>query len=414
MKTLVLIILSIALSVTTLIAQSTPTPPTPPNVSVHSDETNSKTSYSYSVSDDDQDSNTSISISNSDKDYSFRARYTKKKDNEIKEHLLKELGRNNFTESNGKMIWEAKTGNDEVYEIELRSGKLTMDLDKRIASNSLTEKMIKLGKSVKFIITGDNDKKREAERLQRDAERLQRDAARMQREAVRLKERARNDSDRIQREAERLARNADRVEDEARHRGGVSTIIKELLTSNSTLYKGDQRTNNWVLPGALNALTGSLKRQSLLSDENEINFTKDETGIYVDGEKLSRTQAISVNSVLASQGVSEGMHFSINTKNNHIVLVNGNANLEECLEAMVRQNVITSLKKKMELKINGNSVYRNGEQLSQSEVAKINNILQKHYIIAAPGKTLKIQSKGNFTLGYSRDKTHLGTWVSNY
>ena len=415
MKAIVLIILSIALSVTTLMAQSTPTPPSPPNnVSVHSDETNSKTSYSYSISDDDdQDSNTSISSSNSDNDYSFRARYTKKKDNEIREHLLKELGRNNLTESNGKMIWEAKTGNDEVYEIELRPGKLNMDVDKRIASNSLTEKMVKLGKSVKFIITGDDDKKRDAQRLQRDAERLQRDAARMQREAARLKERARNDSDRIQREAERLARNASRVEGEARHRGGVSTIIKELLTTNSTVYNGDQRNNNWVLPGALSALTGALKRNSLLSDENEINFTKDESGIYVEGEKLNRSQAISVNSVLASQGVSEGMHFSINTKNNHIVLVNGNANLEDCVEAMVRQQMISSLNKKMELKINGNSMYRNGEQLSQTDVAKINTILQKHYIIAAPGKTLKITSKGNYTLGYSRDKTHLGTWVAN-
>jgi len=413
MKTIVLIVLSFALSVTTMIAQRSPTPPTPPNVSVHSEETKSSTSYSYNVSDDDQDTNTSISSSNSDNDYSFRARYTKKKDSEIKEHLLKELGRNNLTERDGKMIWEAKAGNDDVYEVELRPGKLTMDVDKRIASNSLTEKMVKLGKSVKFIITGDDDKKREAQRLQRDAERLQRDAERMQREAKRLKDRARRDSERIQREADRLALNADKVEGEARHRGGVSTIIKELLTINSTRYDGDERKNNWVLPGALNALSGALNRQSLLSNESEMNFTKDETGIYVAGQKLNRTQSIAINSVLASKGVSEGMNFSINTKNNHIVLVNGNADLENCLVSLQRQNMISSLNKKMELKINGNTIYRNGEQLSQLEVSKINTILQKHYIIAAPGKTLSIKSKGNYTLGYSRDNTHLGTWVSN-
>lgn len=414
MKTILLIILSVTLSVTTMLAQSTPTPPTPPSVSVHVDDTKSNSSYSYSVSDgDDQNSNTSISSSNSDKSYNFKARYTNRKDNEIKEYLLKELGRNNLTERNGRMIWEANAGNDAVYEVELRSGRFTIDVDKRIASKSLTEKMVKLGKSVKFIITGDDDKKGEAQRLQRDAERLQRDAERMQHEAARLKERARRDSDRIQREADRLARNANRVEDEARHRGGVSTIVKELLTSSSTRYEAGQTNNNWVVPGALTALTGALKRHSLLSDDSEINFTKDETGIYVSGQKLNRTQTASVNSALESNGISVGMHMGINTKNNHIVLVNGNAAVENCLTELKRQNVISSLTKKMELKINGNTMYRNGEQLSQQDVAKINKILVKHYIIAAPGKTLKIKSRGTYMLGYSRDNTHLGTWVAN-
>lgn len=105
----------------------------------------------------------------------------------MKDLLLNEFGKENLQRDGKDWIWTLDSGNDEIYNIKLFSGKLKLKLDKKQAASSLTEKFVRAGQDIKELLSGEND--RESEELQRKAERLQRDAHRMQREAERLEKR---------------------------------------------------------------------------------------------------------------------------------------------------------------------------------------------------------------------------------
>ena len=291
MKTIIIFTTAFVLSVTTTLAQSTPTPPTPPNtnVSVHSDNDESSHSYSYSINTDDDKSggNVSISTSSNDDSYSFRLKYDGAKDDQIKDLLFKEMGTNNVSESAGKTTWSTTSGGEEVYEIKFSKGRLRMELDKEIASATLTKKIEAIGKQVRSMITGNSDKRSEALRLQRDADRLRRDADRMRREADRLRRQEERNSEQIRREAERLARSAHLADGDARKSGGVSSIVEELLQKENTYFDGVNRGKNWVLPQFLPRLQMALLEDGLIADKNEINLLKEGASLYVNGTKIS-------------------------------------------------------------------------------------------------------------------------------
>lgn len=401
MKTIIILIAIVSLNISAVMAQVTTSSTTKKtNVSIHTD------------SDDSKKSNVSISISSTDDYYSFSAKYSGDKDDELKDLLKKEMGTQNLKESKGKYTWEVNSGNEQVYEIELKNGKLSMEIDKTIASKSLIEKFEQLGKTARTIITGKDEEDREMERVQREADRLQRDADRMRREAERLRDQAVRDADRLSREAERLAREAARAGNIARHSGGVSSGILKLLNDSKTYFDGKDTDHNWILPKLDNDLSSQLLMDGLISSSEDINLTKDGSGIYINGNKLNSSETSKYNSLFKDHKVPDNMYLSFNKQGHHIVIIDEKADVEELLNAMKKANYISSISEKLKLEINGNSVVKNGRTLSHSDVLAYNGLLQKHKVIPAPGKILEIMAPGNYKLGYTiDDKAHLGTWI---
>lgn len=390
----------------------------------------SKTTYSMSDS-DNQNSNVSISISSTDDSYSFRAKYSGSKDSELKDLITKEMGTNNLTSTNGKSRWIANSGDEEVYEIELRKGRLNMDVDKNIAAPSLVKKIESLGKMVKVIITGKTEASQKAARMQREADRLKREADRMQREADRMKreqERIQRNADRIKRnntaryqedakrfkeEAKRLASEADEMDVRARHLGGVSNTVRTLLRNERTFYDQSSQDSgsSWVWPKIQKALIPMLLSDGFIYNERTVNFAMDNSGTYINGKKMGETKRSRYTKLFKSNGIGNNVDFSFNKENDHIVIIES-VELEGLAQELIKRGVISSLKDKTKIEINGYSVIKDGRSLNKGEVANFNKMLLKYRAIPAPGKILEFTGKGGYKIGYSiGSRTHVGTWV---
>lgn len=430
MKTITKILASATLLFGMIItnAQTVPPPPTPPktNHSEHSDKNSSSYSYSISSSDDDgqnKKTNVSVSISNSDDSYSFRAKFPTEKQKEIKNVLFKEMSTKNHSVSRGKDIWNSNSNGDEVYKISLSLGKLSMHLDKDIASSSLAKKFENLGKTIRTIIVGkQNETRREAERIQREADRIRRDADRMQREAERMRREAdrqianisrqyKDDAKKIADEAKRLANEASGLNTEATHKGAIKSVVRQLLGDSKTTYNETTKSGfNWTWPDAQNELLEAFKSDNLINTKNDVVFIKDETGIHINGKHLSKNQENKYNNILTKYKIYTSHYFTFYKTYKHIVIIDDTPNLDGFINDAISKNILDSSSKDVKLELNGNTVYKNGNQLSTNTLNVLNSILLKNKIIPAPGKHFEIIKKG-VKVGYSIDgRAHLGTW----
>ncbi|MBQ0786509.1 MAG: hypothetical protein KBT69_03350 [Oceanihabitans sp.] len=392
--------------------------------STHSDSDADNSSYSYSHSSNDKNNNVSVSISNSDDSYSFKAKFPSEKHQEIKAILTLEMSSKNHTPSKGKDTWNSDSNEEEVYKVSLSSTKLSMYLDKEIASSSLAEKMETLGITIRTVIVGEqNEIKRDAERLQREADRLGRDAERMQREADRIQHEAqkqaattsrqyRDDALRIAEEARRLADEASGLNIEAAHKGSINAVVKQLLEDAKTTYKETTKNSfNWTWPDAQKELLLAFKKDDFIDTENAIVFVKDKTGMHVNGKHISKSQVSKYHGILAKHGISSTHYFTFYKTDQHIVLVNDNANLNGFIDALVSKKIIASTSEKVKLEWNGDTAYLNGNEISTDTLSTLNTVLLQNKIIPAPGKIFEIMKPGNYKLGYSLGKnSHLGTW----
>ena len=181
------------LSINNLNAQTTPEPPTPPKTTK-----TSGTSYSISIdNDNDETSNSSISVKTTDDYYKFRASFHKSKNDAVKNKLINTLGRHHLEVNGNTYLWTNSKNNDEVFECKLTKGHLRISLDTEVASDAFTQKVIAMGKDLKYLISGTDRKeeeakqaeraRREIERAQRDLERAKRDLERAERNAKRSK-----------------------------------------------------------------------------------------------------------------------------------------------------------------------------------------------------------------------------------
>ena len=192
-KTTCLLFIMALFSTLSLNAQTTPEPPTPPSMS------RSTSSYSIEVDTDDEQHNSSVSISISDDSYKLRASYQKSKNEGVKAMLLNQLGKDNLRISGNTYLWTNSKNGDEIFECKLTKGHLRMYVDTEVAPKGFIEKINKLGKDLKYYISG-TDAKKESERAEakakRELERAERELARAKREAARAA-----------REAKRTAKN---------------------------------------------------------------------------------------------------------------------------------------------------------------------------------------------------------------
>jgi len=418
----------VLLIATGLQAQKTPKRPKTPKVhkSEHSDETSSSYSYSISTSEDDgqnKGTNVSVSISNSEDSYTFRSKFPSDKLKEIRHVLTKEMSSKNHTVYKGRDSWNSDSNGEEVYKVSLSNGKLSMYLDKDIASASLIEKFETLGVTIRTVIVGkENEERREAERLQREADRIRRDAERMQREADRIQREAKrhassasnqykNEAKRIADEARRLAAEARDLNHVAGHNGTIGSVVRKLLGDSKTTYSENTKSvYNWTWPDAQNDLLAAFKKDDFINTENDVVFIKDRTGIHVNGKHLSKNQVAKYNGILEKNKISKAHYFTFYKTNGHIVLVNDNADMEGFMDDADAENLIDK-NKKVKLQINGVTAYKNGIKVSTTDLSKLNNILIQNNIIPAPGKIFEIMKRGNYKLGYALSKSsHLGTW----
>lgn len=420
--TAVLILFLVAIPIQ---GQTPPTPPKPPKdpvrVSVHSDENSS--SYSYSVSSSDSDgknkrTSISVSISNSDDSYSFRAKFPSNKSQEVLNALKKVMNNKNLSKSNNRYIWSSESNGDEVYKVLFNGTRLSMSLDKDIASSSLEEKFEALGQTIRAVIVGkDNEKQREADRLQREADRLRRDAERMQREADRIKRDAKrqaatisnqykNDARKIAEEAKRIAEKASLINRKASHKGGISSYVKSLLRNDKTYYaENTSNSFNWNWPALQNELIDALKKDKLINMDNDLNLIYDNSGMYANGKKLNSSMLSKYKSILSKNKIPSGLMFSLYKGSKHIVLLDNNPNFKNLLNDLKINNLI--IDKKNKFNINGSSAYRNGEQLMPDDLALINKLLIKNNIIPAPGKIIEFSSSKDYEIGYRLNNTGL-------
>ncbi|ADY30161.1 hypothetical protein [Cellulophaga lytica] len=404
----------------TVLAQTIPTPPKPPTT-----HTSSSSSMSYSkTSSDNQGGNISIAISNTNDSYKFKAKFPEERYVEIVSVLKNELESKKMTKSGSTYSWVSNANGNEVYNVNLNSKKLTMSLDKSIASDALITKFEALGKTLKTVISGNDETKREAEELQREADRLLRDAERMKREAARIQREAKRieqanlesykeDAIRIAEEAKRLAEKAAIISVEASHKGAINTPLKMLLRSNKTYLSNTlKNTINYTWPSAQNELITALLKNNMVQSKNNIVFNTDPTGVYINGTKLTNTQINQYKSILKRYNITPDNTFSFYKTDNNIVIINNNAKLTSFLKNLKEKGYINSLKDKLLLEINGTSIIKNGKAVSTKDVAIYNRLLLQNNIIPAPGKIIEITASNAYKLGYTlNNKSHIGTWV---
>jgi len=365
---------------------------------------------------------TSVSIGISDESYMLRAKFPAEKFPDLEEVLMQEMNMDKMEISKGKQVWSSTSNGEEVYEVILSNTKLYMFLNKEIASSGLVNKFENLGATIRSLVASAQDEEiRQVEKLQREADRLRAEADRMQREADRIQKSATKseldnryleDAERIAEEARRLAEEASELNMEASHKGGVSAMIKELLRENRTYYgKEVKNANNWTWPAAQKELISALLSEGLIKSEDEISFTKDETGGYVNGKKLTTDQMNRYSRIFSAYGLSKIGGFSFYKAGEHIVLITSNADIEGFLDDMVSHGHLSSKRAKVKLEINGISAFKGGVQVSENELLAYNELMLKNNIIPAPGKILEIMKPGSYKLGYTvGTKTHLGTW----
>lgn len=427
MKTISKIVTSLmVLLITTTQAQTTTKSSSKSSTtsSTHSDSGNSRYSYSHS-NDKDNNSNVSVSISNSKDTYKLRAKFPVEKYNEVKTILLKELNQKNYqAKSSETHRWTSSTNKDRVYDVTLSGTKLSIDLDKDVASEALVEKFETLGLTLRTVIVGkQNEARRDAERLQREADRLRRDAERMQREADRLQREAKrqatassrqykDDAIKIADEARRLAEEARDLNTSAGHKGAVSHEVKKLLKDSKTAYNQNKKNEfSWAWQATQSALISAFINDDLIETEDSIVYINDATGMYVNGKQLTKNKISKYNKILTKHAIPYSCYFTFYKTNRHIVIVNSNVDLDRLVKDAISNNIIDSESKKVKLELNGSTAYKNGNEVSSTTLKKLNIMLLKHNIIPAPGKIFEIMKSGNYKLGYSLDSnSHLGTW----
>ena len=404
----------------TVLAQTIPTPPKPPTT-----HTSSSSSISYSSSSsDNRGGSISIAISNTNDSYKFKAKFPEKRYSELVSVLKNELESKKMTKSGNSYSWISNADENEVYNVNLNSKKLVMSLDKNVASDALIDKFEALGKTLKTVISGSSETKREAEELQREADRLLRDAERMQREADRIHREAkrieqaslesyREDAMHIAEEAKRLAEKAAIISVKASHKGAINAPLKMLLRSNKTYLSNTLiNTINYTWPYAQKELITALLKDNIVQSKNDIVFNTDPTGVYINGTKLTNTQINQYKSILKKYNITPDNTFSFYKTDNNIVIINDNAKLTSFLKSLKEKGYINSLKDKLLLEINGTSIIKNGKAVSAKDLAIYNTLLLKNNIIPAPGKIIEITTSNAYKLGYTlNNKAHLGTWV---
>lgn len=148
MKTIYLTSLLISLGSLSF-AQQTPTPPKTPTTTT-TVSTSSSSTHSILANDVE---NLFISVIETDKSYKLKAKFQPKYDAALKEILMNEFGRENLQIDGNEWIWLLASDSDEIYSIKFSSGKLRMKLDKKQATNTLTEKFIYTGEKVEQLLS---------------------------------------------------------------------------------------------------------------------------------------------------------------------------------------------------------------------------------------------------------------------
>ena len=194
---------------------------TPPDViSPPETETNSASRYSYRTIDDESGYEVNISVSNEEDFYRLRSTFPDEKIDEVVSVLIDEMGEELLIQDGGSYDWGLHIDKDLVYEVKLNDNRLTMFVDKEIASAKIVSKIETLSNRFRgiFMDVEEDERNRElldAERLMHDAERLMHDAERMEAEAERLRESVEHDAERLVHDAERLEIEAERLRGEA-------------------------------------------------------------------------------------------------------------------------------------------------------------------------------------------------------
>jgi hypothetical protein len=398
----------IVLGMVTVQAQTPPpTPPKTPSIMI---------SYSETAHDSRlQTTKTSVSISDSDDSYSFRAKFSSQRFNDVKELLENEMNKKNYSFEKGKHQWKLETNNQEIYEVSLSKTRLNMFLDKDLASDNLAEKFKNLGLTLRSVISGKDPNEDAIERQKREADKLTRDAQRMLREAERLNKLSENDAKAIADYAKHLADKAKNESAELHHLGGVTELVETLLNDDKTAVNYNIVTqSSWRFYQLQKELVKLLKTLQLIGSENEFNLVKDDTGMYASGKRLTTIQETRIKRLFNEHKMLNTNDFSFYKKGNHIVVINSDANIKGFLRAAKDKGLITSTTKPVKLVINGYSAFKDGQKFSKDQLDTLNKLLTNHNIIPAPGKTLEVMKNG-YKLGYTvNDKMHYGTWEMNY
>ena len=126
---------------------------------------------------------------------------------------------------------------------------------------------------------------------------------------------------------------------------------------------------------------------------------------------MSESQRANYSNLFREKGIGKNVDFSFYKDGNNIVIIES-VDLEALAQEMIKKGLISSIKDKTKIEINGNSVIKDGRTFSKSDAARFNKMLLKYRAIPAPGKILEFTGKGGYKIGYSiGSRTHVGTWV---
>ncbi|SEC30404.1 hypothetical protein SAMN04489761_2626 [Tenacibaculum sp. MAR_2009_124] len=170
-------------------AQETPEPPQPPT-EVHSATEGRSYSYNTSTKRNKRNSSSSISVKSTNTIYKFRASFNNEVTADVRNFLQNKFKEMKFTNSNGTSFWSVLKNNEEAFKCRVSEGVVRIYVDKEMTSTGFQERIVAIGKELKYVINGESvreSEKARKESAKRRLERAKREYERAERNYERIK-----------------------------------------------------------------------------------------------------------------------------------------------------------------------------------------------------------------------------------
>ena len=176
----------------------------------------------------------------------------------------------------------------------------------------------------------------------------------------------------------------------------------------------------WKLPAFCQAFQRELVKDEIIEDGDKILFYFGQKGAYVNGWHLSGGHETKYFELARKHNipVSKGWNIELDGQN---VLVSGSVRDVEQLkkdlqETLIEDGLISNKKDEILMKIYGNRLIVNGNDIPKNQLTKYFQLLQDYRITPSPGKIIQMgrkKGKNYIHVGYGGDNSFLGTFSTD-
>ena len=175
----------------------------------------------------------------------------------------------------------------------------------------------------------------------------------------------------------------------------------------------------WQVPKLCNGFYNNLLYENFISEGTPMVFYLGQNGAYVNGQHLPKSMANEFVTIAKNHGysISDGFHLQFDGQN--LLLIDQIVALDDFRKKLLKQldkdGFISNKKKKMVMRIDGNTMSVNGNEIPNNKFTTYFKLFDKHRVIPAPGKTIETSTKRgktNILIGYTKDNSTLGTFAT--